>query len=193
MNSFPTLPRKWIDVILQTFCHVISNAPGGTRLAHRCVAAAARCVRRNFIGHSPDGFNFYTAIGSHVELPLFIHNYYEKDIHDYICRSLQPGMNFVDVGANIGCFTLLAARLSEQGSIYCFEPDPDAFSRLQANIDLNSFKNVHAFPLALGQRAGNIKLYRGGSDWTHCSSIHPSSWHNQESRSEEHTSELQSQ
>ncbi|MEI7728493.1 MAG: FkbM family methyltransferase [Verrucomicrobiota bacterium] len=118
-----------------------------------------------------------------MDWPLFLYNTYEREVHDCIQKMLQPEAVFCDVGANVGCFTLLAAPLvGERGLVLGFEPQPDAFRRLQANLGLNHFDNVRLFPLALGAKEGEIGLYDGGANWTHCASVYPSKWHEHCSR-----------
>jgi len=54
---------------------------------------------------------------------------------------LQPGDVFVDVGANIGYFSVLAACVvGEGGAVFAFEPDPDNVCLLRANVALNGFQ-----------------------------------------------------
>ncbi len=86
---------------------------------------------------------------------------------------LKPGMTFVDVGANWGYFTLLAAHLvGPQGTVVALEPDPRMFAKLAANVSRNGYRNVtlHQFaaaaaddhlPLqAYDEAAGNFGLSR---------------------------------
>jgi FkbM family methyltransferase len=62
----------------------------------------------------------------------------EPEVQAVLQKYLQPGMIFYDVGANIGFFALLAARLvGEQGSVAAFEADPEIASRLRENISRN--------------------------------------------------------
>jgi FkbM family methyltransferase len=68
----------------------------------------------------------------------FVHNY------------LRPGDIFIDVGANIGLFTLIAAKaVGRKGRVYAFEPSPVTHKRLLENIDVNKFRNVESFQIAL--------------------------------------------
>jgi len=77
---------------------------------------------------------------------------------------LKPGQTAVDVGANIGCLTVLAARLvGPEGRVVAFEPDPNNLTRLQRNIDLNPLKNVTVLPNAIGDRTASVDLFGGGS------------------------------
>src|SRR4051812_46127494 len=64
------------------------------------------------------------------ELSRYIFNGFEKKEINFLQRILQPGDLFIDVGANIGLFSLYAAKaVGEAGSVIAFEPTPDIFSR----------------------------------------------------------------
>lgn len=74
---------------------------------------------------------------------------------------IHPGDVVVDVGANVGYFTLIAAQLvGDTGKVWAFEPDPDAFELLRRNVELNGYKNVTLVPKALGSEPGKLKLFR---------------------------------
>jgi len=67
----------------------------------------------------------------------------ETVVQRILAEYLKPGMIFYDLGANIGFFTLLAARLvGEGGKVFSFEPDPENAARLRRNIQRNDFTNV---------------------------------------------------
>jgi FkbM family methyltransferase len=72
---------------------------------------------------------------------------------------VRPGWTAIDVGANIGYFTLLMAnRVGPQGKVIAFEPLAENFSILQENIKLNSHPNVVVENLALMSRTERIEL-----------------------------------
>ncbi len=76
-----------------------------------------------------------------------------QDYHEmtFMRHYLRPGDGFVDVGANIGVYTLLAASLvGEGGLIECFEPDPVALARLRENLAINSVAAAHVYAAAVG-------------------------------------------
>jgi predicted RNA methylase len=62
---------------------------------------------------------------------------YERDVQDAICQYVRPGDVFWDIGANLGFFTLLAARLTGGENVLAVEPIPDNISYIQASLDLN--------------------------------------------------------
>lgn len=72
---------------------------------------------------------------------------------------LKPAMTFVDVGANWGYFTLLAAGCTgSAGRVISFEPDPRLFPLLRANLERNNLSHVLPLPLAASDRRQTIHL-----------------------------------
>ncbi len=88
-------------------------------------------------------------------------------LHPYINRALgyqiHPGDVVMDVGANIGAFTLLAARESKQLQIYALEPSGEIFQILQENVRLNGYDNIHIFNLAMDATDGTREFNIDGS------------------------------
>jgi len=85
---------------------------------------------------------------------------FERTERDFVNAFLKPGDVFVDVGANIGIFSLIAARrVGKKGRVYAFEPTPKTFSRLQDNVKLNRFFNIQCFQQALSDEAGEFRFY----------------------------------
>ncbi len=79
----------------------------------------------------------------------------------FLNHYLQPGMTFIDMGANEGAYTVFAARrVGESGSVWAFEPSQREFDSLRANLDLNGLigPNVRLFPLAIADFNGYTEL-----------------------------------
>lgn len=75
-------------------------------------------------------------------------------------RHLHPGDVYVDVGANIGYYTLVAAqRVGPHGKVIAYEPDKDNFALLQANVALNGLSQVQVFPCALSDKNAAGQLF----------------------------------
>jgi FkbM family methyltransferase len=76
-------------------------------------------------------------------------------------KLVRPGMHAVDVGANIGLYSLLLARLvGPTGSVQAFEPEPNLFAILRENCATNSATNIVPFQCALGQTSGVARFHR---------------------------------
>ncbi len=74
---------------------------------------------------------------------------------------IRPGMRIVDLGANIGLYSLLLSRLTGQsGQVYSFEPEPNLFATLRENCTANGVSNIVAFPYAAGASAGRAHFQR---------------------------------
>lgn len=74
-------------------------------------------------------------------------------------QHLSTGDTVVDVGANIGCFTLFAShRVGPTGRVVSVEPDPDTFSHFDCNLRDNRVSNVTSIRAALAGAAGIVQL-----------------------------------
>jgi len=73
---------------------------------------------------------------------------------------VRPGMTVVDVGSNLGIYTILLSRLvGPKGRVLSFEPDPGLFALLQRNCSLNDCTNITAYNLALGSKREQLLLH----------------------------------
>ena len=85
---------------------------------------------------------------------------YEPEVAAALGRLLRPGMRLLDLGANVGYFTLLGASLvSAQGQVVAFEPNPDNVALLRLGVRDNGFTNVVVHAIALAEGAGSFALY----------------------------------
>lgn len=91
--------------------------------------------------------------------PNFARGSYERPLQDAIAANLAAGDVFYDIGANIGFFSLLAARrVTAQGSVYAFEPVPNNAAMIVRNAALNGFASIEVFNEAVGARTGRAEL-----------------------------------
>jgi FkbM family methyltransferase len=105
------------------------------------------CKVRINLGHNDDVFLISPDSNLHGELDLF-------------ASHLRPGMTVFDVGANVGLYSLLAARaVGPSGRVYGFEPTPETFKRLCDNIALNGFDWIIPQQAAVYSAAGKQTLH----------------------------------
>ena len=80
---------------------------------------------------------------------LCLNGYWESWITLAVGRALTPGMHCVDVGANVGYFSLLLARcVAPTGCVVAFEPNPRVMSALRQNIARNEASIARVIPVA---------------------------------------------
>ena len=73
---------------------------------------------------------------------------------------LGEGFTFIDVGANVGAYSLfVAARAAASARILAVEPQPEIFDRLVGNIRLNAFANIKAVDCAVADKSGEVTLF----------------------------------
>jgi FkbM family methyltransferase len=82
----------------------------------------------------------------------------EPLIQDVFAEHVPRGGIVWDIGANIGFYTLIAARLVGQGTVVAFEPLPSNQEAIRRNLALNGMANVEVSPLALGEIEGTADL-----------------------------------
>lgn len=85
---------------------------------------------------------------------------YEPDVTGFLVRALRPGDTFVDVGANLGWFTCLAASaVGPTGSVIAFEPGPQNVRELSGNVRHNGFSNVQIVDKAVSDVSGPVDFF----------------------------------
>ncbi len=85
---------------------------------------------------------------------------YEKAETAFFCAACQPGMTFLDIGANLGYYTALASgRIGAQGKLIALEPDPENFRYLQQNAAANHAPNAVCIQKAAAAESGTLRLH----------------------------------
>ena len=107
----------------------------------------------------PYGFKMYLNPDSGWEKSYFIRDK-ELDTTLFLKNVLSQNQVFWDIGANIGFYSLLAAKLvGVKGHVYSFEPTPSTYQRLQKHILDNSLQNqISALQYVLGSKRGQAQL-----------------------------------
>lgn len=91
---------------------------------------------------------------------LVLDGFWEMHITPLFERIVKNGFTVVDIGANVGYYTLFAAqKVGRKGKVYAFEPEPRTFDILCKNIEINNFRSiVTACQKVLLDRQGQVEL-----------------------------------
>jgi len=93
-------------------------------------------------------------------LGLSLRGYYEQYETEIVKGEIKKGDVVLDLGANIGYYTLIFAKLvGESGKVFAFEPEPANFSLLKKNMEINGYNNIILIQKAVSDRDKIIKLY----------------------------------
>jgi FkbM family methyltransferase len=85
----------------------------------------------------------------------------EPRVQKAMMDHLRPGMTFYDLGANIGFFSLMAARVvGSQGHVVSFEADPEIAGRLRENLARNQFAHAHVEQKAVWSESATVSFAR---------------------------------
>jgi FkbM family methyltransferase len=113
-----------------------------------------------------EGFQLYVApedwnVGNFISQ----HHTWESNVTGALKKRLRQGMVFLDIGANIGYFSMLAARaVGSSGLVFSFEASQTNASLIYFSARLNKFDNVHIFPFALASCQGTWMYDKFGSN-----------------------------
>lgn len=89
---------------------------------------------------------------------LWKHNF-EATEREFVASYIKPGMHILNVGANVGIYTILASALvGPAGSVHAFEPSTSTYQRLIRNLQLNNCANVSANHCAVSSTPGQLVL-----------------------------------
>ncbi len=111
------------------------------------------------------GRNAYVMLGrptttSRADLFVLREVLVEETYRDVLPLLPQRGLRVVDIGANLGSFTIWLSHTAKVEEAFCFEPEPDSFRLLQLNLANNGCGFAHALDRAIGgqSRAAQIVL-----------------------------------
>lgn len=84
---------------------------------------------------------------------LTVQQFFEKTEMTLTAALLKPGMTVIDVGANVGVYSILAEkRVGKKGHVWAFEPSRESFERLLRNLELNECQNVNPVQIGLSDQ-----------------------------------------
>lgn len=92
---------------------------------------------------------------------LIVDGGYERAEIAALCSRIRPGDTVLDIGANIGLYTLAMSRAAgPEGRVVAFEPDPSNVELLERNVAENACENVVVMACALGDEDTETDLYQ---------------------------------
>jgi len=103
-----------------------------------------------------DGHEMFLGEADNLKLSIF--GAYEPLETELVKKEVKKGDVALDIGANIGYYTLVLARI-DGGKVFAFEPDPSNFALLKKNVEANGYKNVVLVQKAVSNQTGRARLY----------------------------------
>jgi FkbM family methyltransferase len=171
MNTFKpvSLVKKVVANTIRFYCTKTPISKGKYRLqllAMRYLKLDER-VLYDYLG-----IKYHLEINNTVGSRLFYFGEYERDNIESCLNILKSGSVFFDIGANIGIYSLSAAKLGAK--VFAFEPNPRVFADLESNIKLNNGLHVETFNCACSEIDGEVS-FTVAADSAY-SSLHPTAY-----------------
>ncbi|MGH3766590.1 MAG: FkbM family methyltransferase [Pseudonocardiaceae bacterium] len=151
------------SLVLNTLRAYVRHVPGSVgksllagRLLNRCLEQypVTGCARTRY------GAVFSVDTSDFIQRFLYLFGVWEPHLTAWMRRRLVPGDTFVDVGANIGYFTVLASRLvGPSGHVVAIEASPHFHQALADNLRVNGCGNVRSVNIAVGDNATCLTFY----------------------------------
>ena len=106
-----------------------------------------------------EGLRVYAYPQNELSRCVFVTGRYEPNEFYFLARILKPGMTFVDVGANVGLYSLFASRkVGDNGQVLAIEPSSRECERLLRNVRVNSVSNIRLVRKAVSDSSGYADL-----------------------------------
>jgi FkbM family methyltransferase len=112
-----------------------------------------------------DGFSIFVMPEDYVGWSILTARVYESHVTKVVRTILHPHDVFLDVGANLGFFSLLASSLvGDGGKVLAVEPNPQNIQLIYDSILVNKFTNITVFPFAASDTSGFLEFINVGSN-----------------------------
>lgn len=162
---FSFLPIKTKKLVAKLLSNLSVHLPGkaGSLLYTFSDKAVKRMLKGQYQIFMERRFDFGSMcldVSKKTQRILYLKKVYEPELTNYFSKILKSGDIFIDIGANVGYFTILASNIvGINGSVVSFEPEKDNFHTLKKNIGINERSNIKAIESAVGNTNGKITLY----------------------------------
>jgi FkbM family methyltransferase len=150
--------KKLLRSVIIKYFELIPFSKGKDRLFS--LAKKRKIFDEPFVFRFRKRIRMYIDTSDFIQINLFFHRYYEKP-ETLVWLELSKEMGTIlDIGANVGYYSLLAARNS-RAKVYSFEPISSTFEKLERNKRLNKFANINPFRYVVSDKLGMVKIYLG--------------------------------
>lgn len=123
--------------------HSLIKVPFLRRLIPSLVRRAMFLFKVYKINYKFNNLDLHLDLRDAIDRYIFFHNYYEKEQVAYLLNHIEKNKvtSFIDIGSNIGIYSLILAKHLIDLKIYSFEPHFKAFERFKKNSEMNNFEN----------------------------------------------------
>jgi FkbM family methyltransferase len=167
--SFPPIARQYMQTLLRESVETVLTNMGRRFPNFRLVTSpcfrygsmiAVRGGALDRWAKLRDGSALHLSLEEAVFRHLYFFGHYEERVTDLMLHVVRPGQLWLDVGANVGMFSiLLGRRIGPTGAVHAFEPNPSMAEHLRLSLQRNQLSNIYLHECALGDQPGEAQLH----------------------------------
>lgn len=154
------LPISQLFLILRSIGNAL--AFGGFHLPQTILRRLFRLAKSKVVVTNFDGnLQMHLSLSDHMQRRIFWMGYYSREIVALLKKCIKPGMTVLDVGANIGEISLVAANLvGNDGKVIAYEPVTSIADKLQTHVSLNDLTQIQVQRVGLSSKnQTNVPIY----------------------------------
>lgn len=158
--TFKKLSAEAIIRILRAYIRYSPIGFGKATLYRNLVVPYLEWRQHTSVVRTLSGYKMNVRLPDQIQSRIYFFGVWEPHVTAFVRQRLLPGDTFIDVGANVGYYSLLAASLvGERGIVCAIEASPSIFSALQKNIAQNAYTNIIAFNEAASDSEGSLDIF----------------------------------
>src|SRR2546426_9903533 len=162
LHGLRDLAMSWAVPLVRAYIRYAPFVAGKRSLWTRVMDPYFAWHPHQFVASTVFGSTIAGVTTDIIQQYIYYFGLWEPPLTYWIRERLAPGDTFIDVGANIGYFSLLASRLvGESGSVVAIEASPKTFHALKDNLERNTARNVRAVNVAVSHSREVVALFRG--------------------------------
>ena len=141
---------------------LIRSSPFGKFLLWRIYNKGIETLGRSYRARTYFGASMTCDIRDYIQCMIFYFGFWEPTLSRFVESRLREGDCFVDLGANVGYYSLLARScVGANGCVVAVEAAPEIFLLLKDNLILNGTANIRAVNMAVADHVGSVLIYPG--------------------------------
>lgn len=154
--------RSLLTPLVRSYLRYAPWMAGKEALWNRLVNPYLAWHSREFVAPTRFGVRVTGNTRDMIQQYIYYFGLWEADLTDWISERLRTGDTFIDVGANIGYYSMLAStRVGTSGSVVAIEASPAIFEQMRANFNRNQISNIRPINIAAAGQRGRLPLFRG--------------------------------
>lgn len=154
------MPSRFLRTAIATLCRTYPLLSGCTQIANRPLLRRLTSHDEFAVAKLRDGSKIHLQLNDYGGRSMYYFGDYDPKITKILKQLLRPGDSVIDMGANFGLISLMAAKLvGRRGEVHAFEPQPDLAALIEAAAIDNDYRQLMVHPIALSDVDGEAEMF----------------------------------